>query len=137
MELSRSAVSLRFFGDDLEPEDISHLLGAEPLKSERKGDEIVGRVTSQKRFAQTGGWRLSAERRAPGDLDVQIAEILDQLTDDTDVWKDLTNRFRADVFCGLFMTESNEGVSLSNATLQALATRGLEIDFDIYDGSDR
>ena len=52
------------------------------------------------------------------------------------IWQDLTSRFRADVFCGLFMEEGNEGISLSNETLQRLAERGLTIDFDIYDSSD-
>ncbi|WP_298918449.1 hypothetical protein, partial [uncultured Roseobacter sp.] len=32
--------------------------------------------------------------------------------------------------------EGNEGISLSNETLQRLAERGLTIDFDIYDSSD-
>lgn len=45
-------------------------------------------------------------------------------------------RFRADVFCGLFMEDFNEGISLSHETLQKLAERGLMIDFDIYNNSD-
>jgi len=79
---------------------------------------------------------LKAERREPGDFDAQISEILDQLTDDMSIWQDLTSRFRAYVFCGLFMEEGNEGISLSNGTLQRLAERGLTIDFDIYVSSD-
>jgi len=134
--LSGSAASLRFFGDDLDPDELTKLLGTPPTKSERKGEEIVGKVSGQRRTARSGGWRLRAERREPGDFDAQISEILDQLTEDTDIWQDLTTRFRADIFCGLFMTEGNEGVSLSRETLEKLAARGLTIDFDIYDSSD-
>jgi len=134
--LSGSAASLRFFGDDLDPDELTRMLGGQPTKSERKGEEIIGKVTGQKRIARSGGWRLSAERRKPGDFDAQISEILDQLTDNTDIWQDLTARFRADIFCGLFMAESNEGVSLSHKTLEKLAVRGLTVDFDIYDSSD-
>ncbi|MFK7944453.1 MAG: DUF4279 domain-containing protein [Paracoccaceae bacterium] len=134
--LSGSAASLRFFGDDLDPDELTKLIGCPPTKSEQKGEEIVGRVTGQKRIARSGGWRLSAERREPGDIDAQISEILDQLTNDTDVWQNLTARFRADIFCGLFMAEGNEGISLSHVTLEKLAARGLAIDFDIYDSSD-
>ncbi len=79
---------------------------------------------------------MRAERLEPGDLDAQISEILDQLTDDTEIWKKLTTRFRADIFCGLFMAEGNEGISLSSETLEELAARCLTIDFDIYDSSD-
>ena len=133
--LSGPAASLRFFGDDLNPDELTKLIGYTPTKSEQKGEEIAGKVTGQKRIARSGGWRLSAERREPGDFDAQISEILDQLTDDTDVWQDLTTRFRADIFCGLFMTEGNEGISLSPETLEKLAARGLTIGFDIYDSS--
>ena len=134
--LSGSAASLRFFGDDLDPDALTLLLGHQPTNSERKGQEIVSKITGKKRTARSGGWRLSAERREPGDLDAQISEILGQLTDDMSIWQDLTSRFRADVFCGLFMEEGNEGTSLSNETLQRLAKRGLTIDFDIYDSPD-
>ena len=134
--LSGSAASLRFFGDDLDPDELTRLLGCQPTKSERKGEEIVGKVTGNKRTARSGGWRLSAERREPGDFDAQISEIFDGLTNDMSIWQDLTSRFRADVFCGLFMEEGNEGISLSNETLQRLAERGLTIDFDIYASSD-
>lgn len=134
--LSASVTSLRIFGDDLEPDEITQLLGCKPSKSEKMGDEIIGKVTGRKRIARTGGWRLSAERLEPGDLDAQISEILDQLNDNTDVWKGLAARFRADIFCGLFMAEGNEGISLSSETVEKLATRGLTIDFDIYDSSD-
>lgn len=134
--LSGSAASLRFFGDDLDPDELTLLLGHQPTNSERKGQEIVGKITGSKRMARSGGWRLSAERREPGDLDAQISEVLGQLTDDMSIWQDLTSRFRADVFCGLFMEEGNEGISLSNETLQRLAERGLTIDFDIYGSSD-
>lgn len=134
--LCGSVASLRFFGDDLDPDELTRLLGCQPTKSERKGEEIVGKVTGSKRTARSGGWRLSAERREPGDLDAQISEIFDGLTNDMSIWQDLTSRFRADVFCGLFMEEGNEGISLSNETLQRLAERGLTIDFDIYASSD-
>ncbi len=79
---------------------------------------------------------MSAERREPGDFDTQISEILGQLTNDMSIWQNLTSRFRADVFCGLFMEEGKEGISLSNETLQRLVERDLTIDFDIYDSSD-
>ncbi|MFQ6548343.1 DUF4279 domain-containing protein [Aestuariibius sp. 2305UL40-4] len=134
--LSESRASLRFFGDDLDPDQLTGLLGCPPTKSERKGEEIVAKVTGQRRIARSGGWRLQAERREPGDFDAQISEILDQLTEDMDVWRDITARYRADIFCGLFMKEGNEGISLSNETLERLAVRGLKIDFDIYDRSD-
>lgn len=134
--LSGSAASLRFTGYDLDPEELTQLLECAPTHAERKGQESVGKVTGRKRTAPRGVWRLRAEPRNPGDLDAQIAEILDRLTDNTDVWRGLTSRYRADVFCGLFLKESNEGIDVTNRTLRKLADRNLTLSFDIYDASD-
>ncbi len=84
-------------------------------------------------IAKIGSWVLSSEHRTPEDLDGQVAEILGKLTQDLDVWAQLARRFEIDVFCGLFMRESNEGMTLSAKTVLALGTRGIELGFDIYD----
>jgi hypothetical protein len=77
-------------------------------------------------------WSLTAEPREPEDLDSQVAEIIGKLTQDIEVWTALSERFAIDLFCGLFMQESNEGLSLSPKTLMALADRNIEIGLDIY-----
>jgi hypothetical protein len=41
--LSGSTASLRFFGDDLDPDELTKLLGCPPTKSASKGEEIVGK----------------------------------------------------------------------------------------------
>src|SRR5689334_883760 len=96
--LDHTAASLRIFGDDLDPLEITRLLGHEPSSAERKGQEIVGKSTRAIRVARTGSWYLVAERRAPGDLDAQIVEILSKLSSDLGVWQQLAERFRIDLF---------------------------------------
>ncbi|HEL7724983.1 TPA: DUF4279 domain-containing protein [Stenotrophomonas maltophilia] len=130
-----SLVTLRFFGDGLLPEEVSALLGATPTASHHKGQELRGNQSGTVRIARTGGWRLDAERREPEDLEAQIFEILDQLTGDLAVWQDLA-RFRPDLFCGLFMGSSNDGVSLSPRALLALGERGIELGLDIYEADE-
>jgi hypothetical protein len=110
-------VTLRFYGDDLDPDHVTRLLGAEPTKAVRK-DDIWKTPGGREKVARTGSWRLEAEDCSPGDLDGQIARLLGQLTDTLPVWLDLTSRFRADLFCGMFMEESNEGLSHKPATLR-------------------
>ncbi|MDQ4682601.1 hypothetical protein C7E15_03045 [Stenotrophomonas maltophilia] len=130
-----SLVTLRFFGDDLLPEEVSALLGATPTASHHKGQELRGNPSGTVRIARTGSWQLDAERREPEDLDAQIFEILDQLTGDLAVWQALA-RFRPDLFCGLFMGSSNDGVSLSPRVLLALGERGIELGLDIYEADE-
>ncbi len=80
----------------------------------------------------TGGWRLRAENCCPEDVNGQVAQILSGMTADTDIWRELTSKYRVDMFCGLFMRVSNEGLALSPDTMLELGRRGIKIDFDIY-----
>ncbi len=126
-----SAASLRFFGDDLDPDELTSILGAAPTQSIRKG-ETRRLLRGRELLAKTGSWRLSVDRRQPGDLDGQIAEIFGRLTSDLSLWTALTQRYQADLFCGVFMGSGNDGFSLEPATTGAIAARGLLIDFDLY-----
>ncbi|MEM8591715.1 MAG: DUF4279 domain-containing protein [Pseudomonadota bacterium] len=128
--------SLRIWGDDLVPEEISDLLGTKPSASERKGDAIVGKITKNKCIAKTGGWRLSAPVNHDGDLDAQINELFAQLPTDTILWRDLATKYRIDVFCGVFMKTGNVGIHFSAATLRLLGERGARLGLDIYDADD-
>jgi hypothetical protein len=134
--IDHSVATLRLFGDDLVPDEISALLGASPTVSHRKGQELIGSKTGIARIAKTGSWRLSAARREPEDLESQIFEILGQLTQDLTAWESLA-RFQPDLFCGLFMGSSNDGLPLSAKALLALGQRGIALGLDIYDVGDQ
>ena len=61
-----------------------------------------------------------------------MAVLLTHLTDDLAIWRSLTVRFRADIFCGLFLNEMNEGLDLQPSTLLAMGVRNLALGLDIY-----
>lgn len=125
-------VSLRIFGDDLDPDDITAALGREPTRAQLKGGPVGGREHS-KSISPTGGWWLHTEQRTPGDLDGQVRELLGGLTQDLSVWAGLSGRCsRLDLFCGLFLDEGNQGETLSPETLLALGARHISLELDIY-----
>jgi hypothetical protein len=124
----QTAVSVRFSGDDLDPADVTQALGATPDIAYRKGDA----VRDGRGIGRTGLCSFRAPRATPGDLDGQITRLLDGLSPDLAIWRDLSQRYRGEVFIGLFLTESNEGMGIASATIDALAQRGLQIDLDIY-----
>jgi hypothetical protein len=134
--LKKSVVTLRICGDDLVPEEITTSLGVSPTTAQLKGEKIVGRKTSTVRIAKSGMWRLRASNREPEDMDGQIREIFSQMTSDLAVWRGITKRFQVDLFCGLFMGCSNEGLTLSPESLTTLGERGIKIGLDIYAGDD-
>ena len=112
------------------------LLGCAPTRSARKGDVTVGRVTGKAVVARTGLWMLWVQDQSPESLDRQIEEVLALATSEFDVWRDLTAKYKADLFCGLFMSSSNDGVDLSASTLGALCSRGLALCLDVYGHSE-
>ncbi|WP_337243881.1 DUF4279 domain-containing protein [Luteimonas sp. gir] len=134
--INHSVATLRFFGDDLVPDQVTALLGAGPTVSYRKGEALIGSRTGIIRTAKTGSWRLSAARREPEDLDAQIMEIFGQLTQDLNAWESLSH-YEPDLFCGLFMGISNDGLPLSAKALLALGQRGVALGLDIYDAGDQ
>jgi hypothetical protein len=89
-------------------------------------------VFGAKRTARrTGAWILNADRREPGDLDGQIDEIFSKLTHDLSVWRDLAG-YRPDLFVGLMLEQSNEGIELNGKSLSLLADRGVRLGLDVY-----
>ena len=129
--ISRSRAALRIFGEHLDPDEISALLGSRPTDSYSKGEvrrTSSGHVVTRK----AGMWSITASPREPEGLDDQVHEVLSGLSTDMAVWSTLNQKYRVDLFCGLFMEETNEGFSLSVATMSALAARGIEIGLDIY-----
>ena len=130
--IHESTATLRIFGDALIPAEITKTLGASPTHAQTKGDKIVGKKTGIVRTARSGMWRLEAPDREPEDLDGQIREILGQLTEDLAAWKSIASRYKMDLFCGLFMECSNEGMELSPESLLSLGSRGIMIGLDIY-----
>ena len=131
----RTVVSIGFYGDDLDPAELTTRLGAPPTRSFRHGDNLA-RETAVVRPARMGAWILQAPAAESDDLGSQISSALGGLTDDLSVWMDLAGRYEARVFCSLFMDATNEGLRLKPETLAAVSARGLYLDLDLYSPRD-
>jgi hypothetical protein len=132
--LKRTAACLRIWGDELIPDELSHVLGARPSFSHLKGDTIVVNArTGANRIAKTGTWNLVVEQRTPGDLDEQIDELFAQLNHDPALWTSLQSRFELDLYCGLFMETRNDLLVISPRNMHLLGERGIELRLEIYD----
>lgn len=127
--VERSKASLRIGGDDLDPDEITALLGCSPSFARTKGKPIKAGSDFP---SPSGGWNLHATQASPEDLDSQIAELLGMLTEDIQVWAEIGRRFNLDLFCGLFMSQDNQGLTISVASLDALSRRGIQLSLDIY-----
>lgn len=122
-------VCLRLFGDDLDPDEVSRALGCQPTRAIRRGEAAPGRY---RRVASTGSWLLEGSPADPPDVEKMIRGLLASVSSDQRVWRNLTGRCSADIFCGLFLKRENRGFELSAALSAELAARNLAVGFDIY-----
>ncbi|RVU12492.1 DUF4279 domain-containing protein [Methylobacterium oryzihabitans] len=129
--VDRSTATLRMLGNDLDPDEITRLLGTAPTGAARRGEQIL---SSLKRIhiAQTGRWALRVRELSPGNLDAQIREILARTTGDLAIWRGLSRRFECRVVCGLFLRTGNEGAAIAPDLLAMLGERRLHLDLDLY-----
>jgi ribosomal protein L19 len=56
----------------------------------------------------------------------------DELSQDPDVWRRLGAKYRIDLFCGVFMGSTNDGLSFTGNLLKVLCERGIALNLDIY-----
>ena len=129
--IARVRASLRVFGDSLEPDEVSALLGRPPTRSARKGEKVAG---SQDAIEPTGAWILDSALSERAEIEEHVEALLASVSNDMDEWSSLTDRFSASILCGAFLDLYNEGFELSPRLAQAVSDRGLVIAFDIYSG---
>jgi hypothetical protein len=126
--LRTARVSLRIFGDDLDPEGVSAILGGSPTFACRKGETPDGDVLP----AATGAWVLETSLRDSAELEEHVTDLLGKLTGDPDEWETLTSQFAVDLRCDLEVGEESptaEGVDVSPRLAGALSERGVVLSF--------
>ena len=131
-QIAESRATFRIGGDDLDPDEVTELLGCQPNSKQTKGEILVAKKSGRERVARIGVWRLDTEIRVPECIDQQVAELLSQTSGDSTVWAELGSRFKIDLFVGLFMEETNEGCLVSANTLKLLGERGIALQLDVY-----
>ena len=127
--VDRSKLSLRVIGDDLDPDEVTRLLGHPPTRIRRKGDAMTDSGSVRAPFSS---WCLQAPVSTEADVDAQVEWLFSRLTSDLSIWKDLSSRSKVDLYGGLFLEAENRGFSLSPKTLGEIAKRGVSLGFEIY-----
>lgn len=63
----KAFVTLRFAGDELDPQDISAILPVEPTRAHKKGEEFVAGPNAGKLHGRTGLWFLATDKLVDSD----------------------------------------------------------------------
>lgn len=110
-EVDEYRIRLGYYGDELNPDELSALLGRKPTSSSLKGDLV--RKNDRTRIEKTGKWILSA-RETPGEpLEPQITDLLASMTAELSVWRSLAKRFRVRFVVGAWIRTWNRGLEIS------------------------
>lgn len=127
-------IHLRITGENLDPDEVSGILGRQPDSFERKGQPVLRPDGTVARTGRTGAWRLQL---SPADTDEwdcgeAIMVLMSRLPATVEIWRTLTQRFRVDVSAALSMESRNKGFLLSPEAMSYLGERGVHVGFDIY-----
>jgi hypothetical protein len=121
-----TGVALCVYGTDLDPDEVTRLLGCGPTRAGRRGDP-----TGERSSRKHGVWIL--EVRGEGeDVEALTRRLLDRLPANPDIWSQLCARFDAKLNYGIHLEAWNRGFELSRDLVQRFGQLGLRVGFDIY-----
>lgn len=122
-------LELRVMGRDLEPREVSRLLGLEPTISHRRGDDRTG--TAAKYSEGLWAWGPGMAESAP--LGEHMGALLDVLEPKVATLHQIRKSgSRMDIFVGIFGPDDNFGFAISHELLERLARLDVDLDFDLY-----
>ncbi len=129
-EVDEYHISLGFYGDELNPEEISTLLGRPPTSSCFKGDVV--HKNGRSRVERTGRWLIAVPEKPGESLEPQIEEVFRELSSDMEVWRSLAKRFKVRFVVSSWIRSWNRGLEISPNLLRKIADRQLSLGIDIY-----
>lgn len=118
---------------DLDPAEVSRLLGAEASFSYAKGDPRPSKSATKP--YESGMWGVNVPDASPENFDLQITNLFEPLSSDLSIWQGLAERYKLELFAGAFLQEESEGFTLSVEAMRLLVDRGVKFSVDIYTAS--
>jgi hypothetical protein len=129
-EVDEYHISLGFYGDELNPNELSTVLGRPATSSCVKGDIV--HKNDRTRVEHTGRWLLSIPPKPGEPLQPQIESLLASLTPDLAVWKLLAERFKVRFVVSAWIRSWNRGLEIDPHLLREICDRQLSLGIDIY-----
>lgn len=126
--IDESGVTLIVYGHDLDPDDVTGLLGVKPTRSFRRGYQR----SPNSHPMPHGAWFLEVRGKTPDGPDIQLRKLLMKLPASENVWKQLRLLHKVQIRFGLHLTGWNKGFGIPSTLLRRLAKIGGDLEFDVY-----
>ncbi|MFT4740501.1 MAG: hypothetical protein ACI9L9_001284 [Marivirga sp.] len=130
-ELEESSVGVNFYSEQLNKEEITKLIEAEPTKAWNPHELHPIGNRGRTRMTNWGKWYLTTNRDER-DINIKIHELLDCLTSNIEHWNELTSKYKAWIDVAGYINNLNRGFILTPESMKRLSERNLELVFDIY-----
>lgn len=135
--LNEATASFRVFHRDVDPAEVSALLGLEPTFGTKAGDERASTSKRGKRTVhgsvQEGGWVLASGCSRALTLEEHLHVLLDRLEPCSKAVAVLRGRgYRVDFYCGYFQRAGQGGPSFSPTLLARLSRMEVPLGVDIF-----
>lgn len=122
---------INIFGDDLDPNEITQMLGVPPSLCYRKDDERP----KGSQYYKTGGWILRSGAVPLSDDDtgeVEFESWVKSLPGNKMIWDDIQMRFTVSVRLVGYTDQWNADFLISSTTIMELAKRGLPLAIEPF-----
>jgi len=130
-------ITLRIFGNGLDPTAVSRQLGLIPSKAAKSGDVIArSRRSSRVRRASTGTWIYAACRVHADSVSLAIDNLLRMLEPAGEAFLRLSEMYKVDLSLGVFPSSTGTILELPVPLLAALSAKGIAVRLDVYDPRD-
>ena len=126
--VNESSVTLAVYGEDLEPSEVTALLGVVPTKAFRKGH----RQASKSPAMPHGAWFLEVRGVSPSGPDTQLETLLSELPQSQHFWRELNERYTVQVRFAMHFEGWNKGFEFNKILVSRLAAMEVDLEFDIY-----
>ena len=128
------SVSLLVSGDNLDPDEVTRLLGIKPDVAHRSDSSASTGSKSRRSMGSQGMWEicLRYEETCEADLETAINVVLNRVNVTTALWQEVVGKAEARIFVGLTLDSYNRGFRISSNLLRRVADLGVHLDFNIY-----
>jgi hypothetical protein len=123
-------ISLFVVGENLNPADVSSVLGGLPHLAGKKRDPIFHTTRRGKtisRPAMGGYWRREVSLPPIETVGLAVEELFAGLTSDAAVWRSLGSAFRIGISVGDVASDETPQSIFSESTLASFQQRGLDV----------
>jgi hypothetical protein len=122
-----AAAALGIYGEDLDPAEVTALLGVQPTRAHKKGERKSPRAPDW----DQGAWILEFRQFDPVDPDAMFDQLLADLPRDPKIWQDLSARFQLRIDFGVH-TDDGCAFVLAPGTVGRIAALGAEFQIHVH-----